>query len=181
MRVLNSPERYGLVTKVLHWSTALLIFGLIALGWYMVDLTYFDKWYNESLSYHRAFGIVVLVLGIVTIAWRLFSASPHHQASLSRFEAIAATAMHHTLFLLIFLIPISGYLISTSAGKSVDMFGWFALPAVAKIPDDVRDWAIELHYYCGYGVGALAAFHAAAALKHQFIDKDGTLGRMIWK
>ena len=181
MRLRNTADRFGLVTKLLHWSTALLIIGLIALGWYMVDLTYFDRWYNTSLSLHRAFGVVVFVLGVVTLLWRAVSRSPGPQASLEPWERKLTVTMHHLLFLMVFAIPISGYLISTSAGKSVDLFGWFEIPALFPVDNQVRDIAIAIHFYIAYATAVLVCMHAGAALKHQFFDRDGTLARMIWK
>ena len=66
----NTESRYGVVAKLLHWSVAALTLGLIWLGWYMVDLTYYDAWYNDSLAWHKALGIVALALGATKIAWR---------------------------------------------------------------------------------------------------------------
>ena len=121
MRIRNTAEQYGLVTKSLHWLTALLIIGLIALGWYMVGLTYYDPWYHQSLETHKALGMAVFALGVLTLAWRRVSPSPGHDG-LRRWERIAATAMHHTLFLLVFLIPVTGFLVSTSEGQAVSFF-----------------------------------------------------------
>ena len=72
----NSAQRYGLVTKALHWWTAVLIFVLIGLGWYMVDLTYFDRWYNAALSWHKALGLLVLALGSLMLCWKVFPRLP---------------------------------------------------------------------------------------------------------
>lgn len=181
MRLTNSEHTYGVVTKLLHWATALLIVGLVALGWYMVGLTYYDRWYHDSTETHKALGMLVLALGVLTLIWRRVSPSPVHIASLARWERIAATTMHHTLLVLVVLIPVSGYLISTSAGKTVDIFGWFAIPAVFDVGTRVRDIAIVCHYYLAYGTAVLVGLHAAAAFKHQLFDRDGTLARMLWR
>ncbi|MCC6709983.1 MAG: cytochrome b [Gammaproteobacteria bacterium] len=181
MRIGNTRESYGLVTKLLHWATALLIIGLIGLGYYMVGLTYYDTWYHDSLEAHKALGMAVFALGVLTLAWRKLSPSPPLHDSLKRWEKIAATAMHHTLFLLVFLIPVTGFLVSTSEGKAVAFFSWFEVPALVVVGESLRDLAIAVHFYCAYGTGALVALHAAAALKHQLFDRDGTLARMIWR
>lgn len=181
MRVRNTHEHYGLVTKLLHWVTALLIIGLIALGWWMVDLSYFDRYYQSSLSAHRALGMLVFVLGILTLAWRGLSPSPQAVASLKPWERVLGHAMHHLLFFMVLAIPLSGYLISTSAGQAIDVFGWFEIPAVVKVGSGLRDIAIDIHFYLAYATAILVCMHAGAALKHQLIDRDGTLARMIWK
>ena len=181
MRILNSTTSFGLVTKCLHWATAQLIIGLIALGYYMVGLSYYDAWYHDALQAHKALGMLVFVLGVVTLTWRQTSPSPPLHDTLKPWERIAATAMHHTLLLLVLLIPVTGFLVSTSAGKAVEFFDWFEVPALVVVGEGLRELAITIHFYCSYGTAALVALHAAAAFKHQFIDRDGTLARMLWR
>ena len=176
----NTGNRYGLAARLLHWSVAVLILGLVWLGWYMVDLTYYDAWYNDSLAWHKALGMVALVLGVVKIAWTVHSRPPAYVESLKRWERAAATAVHHVFYAMMVLIPLTGYLVSTSEGEGIDLWGWFTVPAVVVAGEGMRDLAIEAHYWCAYGTLAIAAGHAAAALKHQFLDRDGTLRRMLW-
>ena len=87
--------------------------------------------------------------------------------------------MHWLLNALIVLVPATGYVISTSEGAGIDMFGLFELPAILGKTEALRDLAIDLHYYLAYGGIALAALHAGAALKHHFIDRGSTLRRML--
>lgn len=175
----NTNERYGLISRVLHWSIAFLIFGLVALGWYMVDLTYYDRWYYTSLSAHKALGILVLELAILKILWSLYSRPPPFSPTIKPWERISARIMHGVLYLMMLLIPVTGYIISTSAGDPVSFFGWYEVPPLFPKDEAVRNLAIELHYYLAYGAAILATLHALAALKHQFIDRDGTLRKMI--
>ena len=176
----NTESRYGVVTRLLHWSVAALILGLVWLGWYMVGLTYYDAWYNDSLVWHKALGIVALALGALNIGWALYSRPPAHAASRNRWERIAATAVHGLLYAMMVLIPVTGYLVSTSEGEGVDLWGLVTVPAVIVAGEALRDLAIETHYWCGYAVGVLALVHAGAAIKHQLSDRDGTLRRMLW-
>ena len=177
----NSAERYGLVTKLLHWTIALAILGLIGLGWYMVDLTYYDPWYHKTLSLHRVLGLGVLAAAIFFLLWQRVSRPPALPASIPRAQQLAAAAVHHLLFLMMLLLPVTGYLISTSAGQGIPVYGWFEVPVLVQVSEATRDLVIAIHYYCAYGTGVLAALHAAAALKHQFIDRDGVLARMLWR
>jgi cytochrome b561 len=175
----NSPESYGAVSKTLHWSLALLIIGLIWLGWYMVDLTYYDTWYNDSLSLHKSLGMLVLVLALVKLAWVSYSKLPDYSPTLKPWERAAARITHAILFFVMFAIPITGYFISTSAGDPISIFGWFDIPALFPVGEAPRDIAIELHYYLAYATAGLVALHALAALKHQFVDRDNALGKML--
>lgn len=175
----NSIERYGAISKILHWAIALLIIGLIWLGWYMVDLTYYDRWYYDSLMAHKALGMVVLTLALIQILWTVYSRSPDYVPNLKPWERIAAKIVHLTLFGVMFAIPATGYLISTSANDPVSIFGWFEIPAIFPVDEGTRDLAIELHFYLAYGAACVVVVHALAALKHHFVDRDDTLRRML--
>lgn len=177
----NSPAGYGLVSKLMHWLLAALMLGLAALGWYMVDLSYFDPWYHDALEWHKALGMTVLVLAIGKAAWLVASPPPALTGALPRWQRVAARSVHVALFAAMLLLPVTGYVISTSDGKPVSMFGLFDVPAVLPRATGVRDAAIDLHFYAAYGMVALAAAHALAALKHQFVNRDGTLARMLWR
>ena len=170
----NTESRYGLVIKLLHWSVAALLLGLVWLGWYMVDLTYYDPWYNDSLAWHKTLGVVAFVLGATKIGWAFYSRPPTYAATLKRWERAAAAAVHALLYTMLLLVPLTGYLVSTSAGEGIDLWDLFTVPAVVVVGDEARDLVIEVHYWCGYGVGVLALLHAAAALKHQFLDRELT-------
>lgn len=176
----STDTRYSVITRILHWAVALLIIGLIWLGWWMVDLSYYDSWYNRSLELHKSLGMAVLAVAAVKIAWVIYDGKPGFPHGIKPWERAAATATHHLFYLLMLLIPATGYVISTSAGDGISIFGLFEVPAVMSVSENVRDLAIELHFWLAYGTGALVLVHALAALKHQFIDRDGTLGRMLW-
>lgn len=179
MLIRNSGTQFGIVSKLLHWSIALPILGLIWLGWYMMDLTYYDQWYNDSLLLHKAVGMVVLALAVLKSIWLVVSPAPDPLPTQKHWEHVVSKFAHWVLFLSMFLIPVTGYIISTSEGDSVSIFGLFEFPALFTISESTRDMAIEIHYYAAYAILGITLLHAGAALKHQFIDKDGTLQRMI--
>ena len=175
----DTPLRYNPLTRVLHWLVAIGMLGLVGLGWWMVGLSYYDAWYNRALELHKSIGIVLLALATLFVAWALWRRGPP-LPDMPRWQRIAAHATHGLLFLLMLALPLTGYLISTSAGAPVSVFGWFEVPGLISGGEPLRDFAIELHWYMGYGVLALVALHAGAALKHQLIDRDGLLRRMLW-
>ena len=175
----NAEDRYGLVSISFHWTIALAFVGLVALGIWMVGLSYYDPWYNASLALHKAIGIVALALAVAKFGWRLADPKPALAADLKRHERAGATAMHWVLNALIVLVPVTGYVISTSEGAGIDMFGLFEVPAILGRTENLRDLAIELHYYLAYGGIAFVAVHAGAALKHHFVDRGSTLKRML--
>jgi cytochrome b561 len=122
-----------------------------------------------------------LVLGLVCLLllWKLISPSPGLQNELKSWERLGAYLAHGLLLLAMFAIPVTGYVISTSAGKGISMFELFEIPALAPSSDALRDLAVTAHYTIAYGLIAIIVLHAGAAIKHQIIDKHGTLKRML--
>ena len=180
VNLYNTKTDFGLVSKLLHWLIALGIIGLIWLGWWMVGLSYYDAWYNSALELHKAFGLVVLLLVFAKFCWQVGNRPPAPGAQLKPWERMASTGMHWVLYALMLVVPVTGYMITTSAGQRVSMFGWFDVPAMLPQSEALRDAAIAVHYYFSYGAIALVLGHAGAALKHHLVDKDDTLIRMTW-
>ena len=175
----SGKDHYGVVASGFHWAIALAIVGLVGLGAWMVGLTYYDPWYYDSLALHKAIGIVVLALALAKFGWRLADRNPGFGPEVRPHERAAATTMHWLLNALMVLLPLTGYLISTSEGAGIEMFGLFDVPALVDVSAATRDLAIDIHYYFAYGGIALVAIHIGAALKHHFVDRGSTLRRML--
>ncbi|MEM7208068.1 MAG: cytochrome b [Pseudomonadota bacterium] len=179
MKLTNTPERFGTVAIALHWVMALAIFGLFGVGWYMVDLTYYDELYKTLPFYHKSVGITLAAVLLFRIVWKLMNPTPKPLAGSSSFEKFAAKAAHLLIYVLLLAIVFSGYLISTADGLPISVFDWFFVPAsITGIPEQ-EDIAGFVHEYLAYALMALVAVHAAAALKHHFFDNDDTLKRML--
>ena len=174
----NSAFEFGLVSILLHWLLAILILGLIALGWVITKLDYGNPWYYQSFTIHMSVGLLVLILVLIKLIWTKISPLPKPLPSLLRWEIIASKAMHHTLVLMMVLIPISGYLMSVATGSGISFFGLFDIPSLMSKPGQEQFFG-TLHYYLGYGTAWLILFHVLAAFKHELINRDGTLRRML--
>lgn len=175
----NTSDSYGLVAIVLHWVVALTVFGLFALGLWMVELTYYDPLYRTAPWVHKSVGVLLFATLLLRLSWRQLNPRPQPLPGHSRVERRAAKVAHLLLYLLLFAVMISGYLISTADGKPVDVFGWFSVPATLSGIDNQEDIAGDVHLALAITVVSLAGVHALAALKHHFIDRDGTLRRML--
>lgn len=174
-----SSHGYGSISKLLHWVIALLMISLLVIGWVMVDLGYYDPWYHRSLTWHKSLGILAGFIVLFKLAWRAFAAYPKADLSLHAFERSASKIVHWLLLLAMVVLPLTGYLISSSAGDAIEVFTWFSVPAISKISTPLRDQAIDSHYYVAYATVAVVAVHIAGALKHHFIDKKDTLKQML--
>jgi cytochrome b561 len=175
----NTKTHYGYISILLHWLAALTIIALFALGYYMVDLGYYDQWYKTAPEIHKSIGVLLFVLMFIRIIYRKKQLTPMHLASHSKLERNAGAITHSILYLLIFLIMITGYLISTADNRGIDVFEFFVVPSLGSFIENQEDIAGLIHKWLAYSLMTLASLHAVAALKHHFIDKDETLNRMI--
>ncbi|MBX7278857.1 cytochrome b [Pseudomonas sp. ERGC3:05] len=179
MQLRNSSARYGWVSIVLHWGVALVVFGLFALGLWMVGLDYYSTWRKDAPDLHKSIGITLFAIMLVRIVWRLISPPPPPLASYSRLTRIGAAFGHAFLYLGLFAVMIAGYLISTADGVGIPVFGLFEIPAVVSGLPDQADTAGVVHLYLAWVLVVFAGLHGVAAFKHHFIDRDATLTRML--
>ena len=179
MQWRNSPSRYGLVSVFIHWLVAVAVFGLFGLGYWMVGLDYYSSWYKTAPYIHKGVGILLFVLMLARIFWRWLSPPPGSLPNHGRLTRLGSKLGHGFLYLGLFVLMISGYLISTADGRGIEVFGLFTVPAsITSIPDQ-EDIAGLVHEYLGWALVIFAGIHALAALKHHFIDRDRTLVRIF--
>ncbi|MGE8497353.1 MAG: cytochrome b [Pseudomonas sp.] len=179
MQMRNSSDRYGLVSILLHWLVALTVFGLFGLGYWMVGLDYYSSWYKTGPDLHKSIGIVLFVVMLGRVLWRWVSPAPQTLASHGRLTRLGAKFGHAFLYLGLFVLMISGYLISTADGRGIPVFGLFEVPATLTSIPDQEDLAGLVHEYLAWALVIFAGIHGLAALKHHFIDRDRTLTRMF--
>jgi cytochrome b561 len=179
MQLKNSENHYGLIARLFHWGLALLIIAMFILGWWMVELGYYDPWRKQGPEIHKSIGILLVVLMLLRLVWRWLNPVPKDAPGLSRLESITAHGVHTLLYVLIFLIMSSGYLISTADGRAIAVFDWFSVPALISDLPAQEDIAGLIHRWLAYLMMGLVLLHAAAALKHHFINKDNTLRKML--
>lgn len=175
----NTKDRYGVISIAFHWLAAVTIIGLFVLGYWMVDLGYYDPWYQDGPFIHKSIGVLLFVVMVVRLIWKLNQPQPEPLSTYTRFERIASHAVHNLLYLLIFCVILFGYLISTADGRPISVFNLFSVPSLGSLFTDQEDIAGFLHKYTAYAIAFLVVCHALAACKHHMIDKDSTLKRML--
>lgn len=179
MKLRNDNAGYGWIAIGLHWLVALTVFALFGLGLYMVELGYYDPWYQSAPDLHRSVGLTLLTVALIRVVWRVLSPPPAPPGNHHRWEKIGARLAHWGLLVLLFVAMISGYLISTADGSGIDVFGLFQVPSLTGRQNGLEDSAGQVHYWSTWALVVLAGLHGLAALKHHFIDRDATLKRML--
>lgn len=172
---------YPLVSKLSHWISAITIIGLFALGFWMVDLTYYSSWYKTAPHWHKSIGILLLLATVVRLVYKLKQPKVLPVASHSKLVKKASKFTHIMLYLMMITLMISGYLISTADGRAIEVFNWFSVASLGELFTNQEDISGLVHKYLAYSLIALVVVHAVAAIKHHVIDKDDTLKRMISK
>ena len=175
----NTRDTYGAIAVALHWLVAVTVVGLFTLGLWMVELTYYDNWYRTAPAIHKGVGILLFLTIALRLGWRALGPQPAPLASHSALERQAAATAHVLLYVLLFAVMSSGYLISTADGRAVDVFGLFQVPATITGLPQQADVAGNVHLVLAIALLSLAGIHALAAIKHHIIDRDRTLVRML--
>lgn len=169
---------YTSVAKSLHWLMALMIFGLLALGFYMSDLPLSPE-KLQLYSWHKWAGITVFVLVWLRLAWRITHRPPALPGSMSPLMQLGAHAGHLLLYVLMIAIPLSGWLMSSAKGVQTVWFGVLPLPDLLAKDKALGQLLAQMHEALSVGLLLLIAGHAVAAFFHHFFHKDDTLRRML--
>ncbi len=175
----NTASSYGIVSRLIHWISAITVIALFSLGLWMVSLDYYHDWYRTAPDIHRSVGVLLMGLTLLRLVWYGISSRPR-PLSLNPVARCLAVAVHHLMVLLLFMMFFSGYLITTAQGDVLYVFDWFTLPAVITGIDNLEDIAGIIHKWSAFILIGLAGLHALTAFKHHFINKDKTLRRMLW-
>lgn len=176
--MLPADQRYDVPAQILHWLTAIAVFGAFILIQVVEGMPSGPE-RGFVMGLHKSFGVVVLALFLARVLWRQISPPPALPDSTSPLMALAARAGHAALYLLMVAVPVAGVVMSWSGGRAVEVFGLFALPTLLSPDPALKDAAEGAHEILGNLFIFLAGAHAVVAIVHQYVLKDGTLSRML--
>ena len=167
--------------RAMHWLVSITILGLIACGWYMTSLDDSASYKYDIYHWHKSFGVLVLFLLFARILIRWASRVPPLPEGMPTHEKLLARLVHWLLYLMMFLVPATGYLMSGAApGRTVPFFNWTMPDLVEKN----KEWAgllHDIHIVIPYVLLGIVVLHILGALKHRFFDKpeNDVLKRML--
>jgi cytochrome b561 len=169
---------YSRTAITLHWLIALLIFAAFPLGLYMHDLS-LSPFKLKLYSYHKWIGVTVFLLATIRLSWRFNHRPPAMPSTMQRWEQTAAHATHHLFYFLLFVIPLSGWLMSSAKGFQTVWFGVLPLPDLVGKNKELATVLETLHSILNYTLLGLIIAHIGAAFKHHFFARDDILTRML--
>ncbi len=173
-----TPTRYTPAAITFHWIVAALILFNLCFGLYTVGLPLSPQ-KLRFFSFHKWIGITIFVLASARLLWRLFHPAPALPAAMKPWEAMAAHVSHVLLYILFFAAPLTGWLFSSASGFQTVYLGVLPIPDLLQKNKELADVLRALHRWINYSMAAVIVVHAAAALKHHFIDRDDVLVRML--
>ncbi|GAB3031039.1 cytochrome b [Oleiagrimonas citrea] len=179
MPLRNESDRWGAVPQLFHWLIVLLILGQGVLGLVMVELPKRPSVF-AVYNLHKSIGLTILALAVLRLLWRVFDRRPK-PVPMPRWQHLGAEIMHWALYVLLFAVPLSGWLFDSATGlRPLFWWGVLRMPSLTGgAAPHLRELFEELHEVLFWALIALAALHAAAAIKHHLIDRDDTLRRML--
>jgi cytochrome b561 len=179
--VLNTNERYGMVAICVHWLMAVVLITLVGSGLYMVSLpdAGFDKTKIQLILFHKQLGVLALGAVALRFVWRLGNALPSLVETLAEWQKVSARFVHLSFYVLMFALPMSGWVMSSAAAIPVSVFGLFTLPDLVSPDEHLFRVLIDIHRWLGYALIACLCVHVGAAVRHHVVLKDDTLRKML--
>ena len=192
----SSSPRYTAVAILLHWMIAVAILANLGLGWWMhgaIERSETRSTAVAAFQIHKSIGLTVLLLSAARLGWRLGHPPPALPAGMSRLERLGARATHGLFYGLMIVIPLSGWVyVSTQWRGDTPLqvptlwFGLFEVPhlfgldqASHALREQRAGWSFDTHWILAWSMAGLLVLHVAAALKHQFVNRDDVLARMV--
>nr|WP_315226549.1 cytochrome b [uncultured Albidiferax sp.] len=173
---------YSAVAKILHWVLGLALAGIFCVGLYMTDLP-FSPQRLKLYNWHKWAGITILTLSVLRLLWRLTHRPPPLPVAITRsmpqWQHWAHEGTHYAMYALFFAVPLIGWAYSSAMGFPIVVFGILPLPDLLSVNKELGEAIKPVHGWAAWTLCALVVLHVAAALKHQFVDRDGLIGRML--
>ena len=177
----SGSARYTTTAITLHWVLGVALVALFGFGWYMTGLPFSPqrlKFYN----WHKWAGISILLLSLLRLLWRLTHRPPALPKAMAtnmpRWQKTAHHGTHLLLYVLFFAVPLIGWAYSSAAGFPIVLGGVLPLPDWVPVSKPLAEAIKPWHQISAYAMAVLVLLHLAAALKHQWVDRDGLLARM---
>jgi cytochrome b561 len=177
MTFRNTTRSWGALSKALHW----LIVLLIILQWVIAERAEELKGLAklETLAWHKSFGMTILMLAVIRLVWRLTNPTPDLASETKPWERVLAHISHFLLYALIFAQPLTGWMMSSAKNYPVSWFKLLQFPDLVQPSEQTYQQMHDLHHLLFKVLVGVALLHIAGALKHQFIDKNDVLKRML--
>ncbi len=170
---------FGRMTRMLHWIMAIGILGTFVLGAYVarMQVGLGNLW---LFGLHKTIGISLLALALCRLGWHRLYPPPEPLPGPPPWQMRLARHTHRALYVLMLVVPLSGWAYASATGLDVLIFNRITVPGIAPVSEAWENGLLLVHRILTWTLIALVCLHVAGALKRSFVDRDGTLSRMIF-
>lgn len=179
MPIRNTTTRWGSLGQLFHWVIVALVITQFVLGTLSASLPGASFAKLKWLTPHKSIGITILGLAVLRLVWRLMNPTPLLPNTLKPYERVLAHITHFALYALLFVMPLTGWVMSSARSFPVSWFGIVQLPDLVAANRPLYDTLHTTHAVLAWTLFAVAVLHVAAAMKHHFVLKDDVLKRML--
>ena len=179
MALGNTSHSYGIIAKILHWGIAFALWGMFLFG---RDIAHMKPALDNIHLYgwHKSLGMLLLGFILFRLLWRFLSPPPKMIAeNTPKTQILIAHSVHISMYILMIMTPMLGWLASSATGFEMSFFGLFPIPSLLPEDPKLEETLFFFHGLCATVLVALSILHLAAALYRHFIKKDDTLRRMM--
>ncbi len=178
MPIKNTLHAYGIISKIFHWSSSMLILALLIVGFLMVG---FEEPLKSSIYMaHKSTGMLLLFWLLARLMWRLANPVPEQLPKTCPWEKGMARYGHPLLYGLIILMPLSGWIKSTASGYPPTLYGYGTFPfPFVETSELLTSIGVYLHRYTAWVLVILILLHIGVAIKHHAVNKNYILKRML--
>lgn len=177
-RVTMVAKQYNVTSRLIHWVMAILVLGMIPVGFLMVQDGLSRSLQNFLFISHKNIGVLLLLFIFVRVINRWLNPPNLEPVQMAPIQALAAHATHIGLYALLLIMPLAGYIRVRAGGFPIESLDAMGIPALVPKSDALADVAKAIHFYGSYAIAALIVMHIGAALLHAFVIKDGVMARM---
>jgi len=176
MKIINSSEEYGLLAKLFHWVTFIILMAQVPFGFYLVGLEFSARRIDLE-NIHILIGITIFYFVLLRLIWKLFNPSPKSEHNFFNGQNLIAKTNHFLLYVGVFAITISGVLKKLYMGEKLNFF--IFKYAFKDSNFQLADTFYVVHIYANYLLIALVSLHILATVVHHVFFKDKILKKML--
>lgn len=164
--ILNTTTHYGLVAKVLHWSSVTLLVTLIVVASQFEDLLASAE-KTRLMALHTSIGLVFFLVMLARLGWRQVNHNPIHSYSIKRWQKLTAISLHRSIYIILITQCVTGIVVAITAGQPMMLFSLFEWGPLVKPHNQLHRIILDIHHFISIMIYPLLAIHISAAIYHQ--------------
>lgn len=175
----READSYRTPARLLHWVVALIVLLMIPAGFLMVQPDLDRGTQNALFVFHKNVGVLVLLLVLLRLAYRMVYPPPPLPTAVPGWQARIAGISHFSLYVLLFVMPLAGYIRVKAGGFPIEALDAMGVPSLVPRSDALAESAKAVHFYGAFAITGFVALHIGAAAYHGVLRRDGVFSR-IW-